>query len=197
MEPQSLCPHLNRGHLSFFPLLGPHPWHMKVPRPGVSLELELHTYATATAMPDPSCICDLHHSSRQHRILNPRSEARDGTYLYSWILIGFFTAEPQWDHLSLLSISLLLNFSHCSLSMTKRSCSPIKAQFLEKAFLPGFEATTTKVDRAGSASQPWAAQSGTLNRCLSLLESLNQRSHIGSPAHREVFFGLVSTMKTI
>ena len=28
-------------------------------------------------MPDPSCVCDLHHSSWQHRILNPLSEARD------------------------------------------------------------------------------------------------------------------------
>ena len=30
-------------------------------------------------MRDPSCICDLHHSSRQHRILNPPIEARDRT----------------------------------------------------------------------------------------------------------------------
>ena len=28
---------------------------------------------------DPSCICDLHHSSQQCWILNPLSEARDGT----------------------------------------------------------------------------------------------------------------------
>ena len=33
----------------------------------------------ATATGDPSCICDLHHSSRQQRILNPLSEARDQT----------------------------------------------------------------------------------------------------------------------
>ena len=38
---------------------------------------DLHT--TATAMPDPSRICDLHHSSQQCWILNPLSEARDGT----------------------------------------------------------------------------------------------------------------------
>ena len=30
-------------------------------------------------MPDPSHICDLHHSSWQRRIPDPRSEARDGT----------------------------------------------------------------------------------------------------------------------
>ena len=31
----------------------------------------------ATAMPDPSRVCELHHSSWQHWILNPLSEARD------------------------------------------------------------------------------------------------------------------------
>ena len=43
--------------------LGPHPWHMEVPRLGVKSELQLPAYATATAMPDPSCLYDLHHSS--------------------------------------------------------------------------------------------------------------------------------------
>ena len=28
---------------------------------------------------DPNCVCNLHHSSQQHQILNPLSEARDGT----------------------------------------------------------------------------------------------------------------------
>ena len=37
------------------------------------------TYTTVTAMPDPSHVCDLHHSPRQHQILNPLSEARDQT----------------------------------------------------------------------------------------------------------------------
>ena len=51
-------------------------------------------YATATAMPDPNGICDLPHCSRQRRILNPLSEARDGT-TSSWILVRFITTEPQ------------------------------------------------------------------------------------------------------
>ena len=50
---------------------------MEVPRLGVELELELPAYTTATAMQDPNCVFDLHHSSRQHRILNPLIEARD------------------------------------------------------------------------------------------------------------------------
>ena len=36
-------------------------------------------YPTATATPDLSHVCDLDHSSRQHRILNPLSKARDRT----------------------------------------------------------------------------------------------------------------------
>ena len=45
--------------------LGPHPWHMEVPRVSVESELQLLAYATATATSDPSRVCDLHHSSRQ------------------------------------------------------------------------------------------------------------------------------------
>ena len=52
---------------------------MEVPRLGVEQELQLLAYDTATVMQDPSCICDLHHSSWQCRILNPLSEARDQT----------------------------------------------------------------------------------------------------------------------
>ena len=40
----------------------------------------LPAYATATAMPDPSHVCDLHHSSWQRRIPNPLREARDQTH---------------------------------------------------------------------------------------------------------------------
>ena len=46
---------------------------------GVQSELQLLAYATATAMPDPNCVCDLNHSSRQRQILNPLNEVRDGT----------------------------------------------------------------------------------------------------------------------
>ena len=52
---------------------------MEVPRLGVQLELQLPAYARATARPDPSHVCDLLHSSRQHQILNPLHEARDQT----------------------------------------------------------------------------------------------------------------------
>ena len=71
---------------------------MEVPRLGVKSELWLLAYTTATATWDQSCSCvwDLHHSSGQHRILNPLSEARDRTCIlmvtsrvcYHWAAMG-------------------------------------------------------------------------------------------------------------
>ena len=54
---------------------------MEVPRLGVELELQLLAYITARAMQDLSFICNLHHSSWQHQILNTLSEARDQTHI--------------------------------------------------------------------------------------------------------------------
>ena len=62
-----------------FAFLGPNLLHGEVPRLEVQLELQLPAYTTATATLDPSRVCDLHHSSQQHQILNPLSEARDRT----------------------------------------------------------------------------------------------------------------------
>ena len=67
---------------------------MEVPRLVVELELLLLAYTTATATSDLSCICNLHHSSWQHQILNPLSGAKDPTRILmdtSW----FVTAEPR------------------------------------------------------------------------------------------------------
>ena len=50
---------------------------MEVPALGVESELQLPAYTTAAAMPDPSCIHDLHHNWQQHQILNPLSKARN------------------------------------------------------------------------------------------------------------------------
>ena len=79
---------------------------MEVPRLGVELELQLLAYATATAMRNPSCICDLHHSSRQRQILNPLGEARDRTHnLMVPSQVGFFCATmgiPSWISLAIV-----------------------------------------------------------------------------------------------
>ena len=66
----------------FFFFLGPHLRHMEVPRLGVDSEPQLPAYATPQpAMPDLSLVCDPHHSSWQHRILNLLSEAKDQTHV--------------------------------------------------------------------------------------------------------------------
>ena len=76
--------------------LGPNLQHMEVPRLGIELELQLPAYTTDTdtAMQDPSCICDLHHSSQQRQIFNPLSEARVEP-TSSWILVRLITTEPR------------------------------------------------------------------------------------------------------
>ena len=50
---------------------------MEVPRLGVELEIQGSAYTAVTATQDPSCVCDLHHSSEQHQNLNPLIKARD------------------------------------------------------------------------------------------------------------------------
>ena len=69
-------------------ILGLHLQHIKVSRLGLELELQLLACATATAMLYLSHVCDLHHSSQHHWILNPLSEARDWTHTLmdiSWV----------------------------------------------------------------------------------------------------------------
>ena len=58
-----------------------HLWHMEGLKLGVELELQLQAYATATAALGMSHICDLCYSLQQCQILNPLSEAKDGTYI--------------------------------------------------------------------------------------------------------------------
>ena len=67
----------------FFLLLGPHRWHMEVPRLAAESELTLTAYVTDTAMLDVSCIWFLHCSLGQCQIRNPLSEARDRTCIFT------------------------------------------------------------------------------------------------------------------
>ena len=84
------------GLLGFFCFLGPLPQHMKVPRLGVKSELQLQAYTTTTATWDPSCVCNLHSSSRQHWIPNPLSKAGIES-TSSWMLVRFVSTESQWE----------------------------------------------------------------------------------------------------
>ena len=61
---------------------------MEVPRLGAESELHLLAYIKDTAMLDLSSVCGLHHSSQQHLILNPMSEARGRVHFpvdTSWV----------------------------------------------------------------------------------------------------------------
>jgi len=93
-----------------FVFLGPQLWHTEVPRLGVKSELQPLFYTIATATPDPSCICDLHHSSWQRWIFNPLSKARDRTrnlMVSSWI--HFHCAMTGTPDLPKVTISLMLS----------------------------------------------------------------------------------------
>ena len=83
--------------------LGPHPRQMEVPRIGVKSELQLLAYAATTAIPVPSLVCDLQHSSWQHQILNPLSGAREWTRVLldtSWFHFCWATTRtPEVFHL--------------------------------------------------------------------------------------------------
>ena len=63
----------------FFVLLGLHWWHVEVPRVGAESELQLPAYTTTTAIPDLSCISDLHCNLWQRPIHYPLREAREWT----------------------------------------------------------------------------------------------------------------------
>ena len=66
--------------------------HMEIPRLGVELELQLLGYTASTTPPDPSLVCDLHHSW----ILNPVSKAREQTCVLmdTSQILRFVSAEP-------------------------------------------------------------------------------------------------------
>ena len=69
---------------------------MEVPRLGVELELQLQAYPTTTATQDLSHVCDLTAAHCNARLLTPLGEAGIEP-TFSWILVGFVTAEPQWE----------------------------------------------------------------------------------------------------
>ena len=61
---------------------------MEVPWARGRTELELLAYITAMATQDPRCICDLHHSLRQHWSLNPLSKAGDRIHILTDTMLG-------------------------------------------------------------------------------------------------------------
>ena len=77
--------------------LGPHLWHMEVPRLGVESEPQLPGYTTATVMPHLSHVGNLHTAHGNDRSLT--HWVRPGIQpVSSWILVRFVTAKP-WQEL--------------------------------------------------------------------------------------------------
>ena len=73
------------------------------------------TYTKATAMPDLSCVCDLHHSSQQRQILNPLREVRDQTC----VLMGTDQIHFHWATMVTLFMILLMIISTCVIWILK------------------------------------------------------------------------------
>ena len=136
-------------------LLGPHLWHMEVPRLEVELELQLPAYTTATAISDPNHICDLHCSAWQCWILNPLSEARNRTCVlmdtsqihFHWAMTGnprtlFLNFMFTSSHLHLpLPVTVALKgiainiFMFLSLPKLKEKVSPPPFSYLSNSLI--------------------------------------------------------------
>ena len=80
--------------------LGPHPRNLEVSRLGV--ESQLLPPAHTTAKPNPSLVFDLHHNSRQCRILNLLSRDQGLSPHPCGSQLGSLTAEPQRELLHYL-----------------------------------------------------------------------------------------------
>ena len=111
-----------------------HLCHMEVPRLGVELELQLSTYATAIAMPDMSCICDLHCSSQQQWILNPLSETRDWTCILVHTVWALNLLSHSRNSLEIIfmiiTLNSLLGKLHISISLDVPSTPTLRVLFL-------------------------------------------------------------------
>ena len=88
--------------LFLFCFLGPHLWHMEIPRLRVESELHLLAYTTtiSNAMLDPSLLCDLCCSLwQQHQLLNPLSGPKYRTHILmdtGWVHYHWATMGTPW-----------------------------------------------------------------------------------------------------
>ena len=82
----------------FFFFLRLHLQHLEVPRLGAESELQLPAYSTATAMPNPSCICDLHCGLQQCRILNPQNHNRNSLFIYFLSVLIYFDESLSFKY---------------------------------------------------------------------------------------------------
>ena len=95
----------------FLFFLGQHPSIWRVPGSGVELELQLPAYTTAIATWDLRLVCDPHHSSWRHWILNQLIKARDRTHVLmdtSWVCYHWATRNSSPRLLNILCGSYLI-----------------------------------------------------------------------------------------
>ena len=78
--------HSKANFFLFF--LGLYLWHLEFSRLGAESKLQLLSDTTATVTPDPSRICELHHSLWQCLTLNSLSEARNRTCILTDTVSG-------------------------------------------------------------------------------------------------------------
>ena len=117
----------------------------------------IRSTAMAIATSDPSCICDLHYSTQQHRILNPISKARDPTknltvpsqICFCWATMGtpinmFFFLQPHLQHMKVLWVELELPTpqpqQHWIWAASTAYCN---ARFLTQWTRPGIKPTSS------------------------------------------------------
>ena len=133
-------------------------------------------------MPDPSHVCDLHHSSQQCWILNPLDQTRLGIKPASWFLVGFVSAVPWWELLTIsfnLSFSFFLFFFFLSFCLFAISQATPAAYGGSQARGPiGAVATCLYQSHSNAGSEP-CLQPILLAICISSLEN----SLFGSFAH--------------
>ena len=79
-------------YVFFFLILGPYLRHMEVSRLGSNWSCSCWPTPQPQPRQDPSGIRDLHHSSRQCRILNPLNKVRDWT----WVLMDASQVHFHW-----------------------------------------------------------------------------------------------------
>ena len=99
----------------YFLFLGPHSWHVGVPRIRVESQLQPLAYTTATRTWDFSCICNLHYSSRLTAVPDPRpTEQSEGLNPYPHGYSDPFLLSHNRNSLEVLFVCFFFVFCLCS-----------------------------------------------------------------------------------
>jgi len=93
----------------FFGFLGPHLWHMEIPRIGVKSELQLPSYSTPQQrwIWATSANYTTSHSNAGSLTHWVRPGIEPAT---SWFLVRFVSAEPQWELLFTSPLTFIISF---------------------------------------------------------------------------------------